>query len=47
MEMKVKKGVSAPACVWFGTNKHPDIDPGREKRWEEAQKYKDDDCVIM
>ena len=50
MAIKAKKGVSVPSCcVRLGLELMCNqlLTPEEKKRWEEAQKNKDDDCVIM
>lgn len=48
MEMKAKKGVSVPiAASGLELTNAQLLTPEEKERWEEAQKNKDDDCVIM
>jgi hypothetical protein len=47
MDAKAKKGVSVPGYVYVRTNEPQLLTPEEKKRWEEAQKNKDDDCIIM
>ena len=47
MDVKAKKGVSVPGHVWFRADESQLLTPEEQKRWEEAQKNKDDDCIIM
>lgn len=47
MEVKAKKGVSVPGYVWLRADEPQLLTPEEQKRWEEAQGKKDDDCLIM